>query len=314
MKQILEYLKANWPLAIVLAVILVMVIVLIVLLATEISRAKKQKAKAAAQKSEPVPAPIAETTAPVEETPAPVAETPAPAPAPVAETPVPVTEAPAPAPVAAAVEEAPAEEPVPAAPETEGEQQSPFIFVAVKEENRQPNPKPKKNAPVAENQEDEMKQEKKPETKKPEAKKPEAKKETKAPAKKSEPKVVTAPAKKETAGAAGKWVIDNVKGKYWLSLIAPNGQVMLESPTAYASLSSAKSGIKTYQDNIAAERLEITEHKNGDSQVQVLNARGGLLATSSTYSSRSQAENALASIKRWAATTVIKENGEEDKK
>ena len=104
-------------------------------------------------------------------------------------------------------------------------------------------------------------------------------------------------------------MVEAVKGKYWFSLYAPNGQVMLESATPYATLSNAKAGIKTYQDNIAANHLEIVEHKNGDSQVQILNARGGLLATSSTYPSRAQAESALASIKRWAATTAIEEIG-----
>ncbi len=109
------------------------------------------------------------------------------------------------------------------------------------------------------------------------------------------------------SGLGGKWVIEEVKGQYWFSLYAPNGQVMLESATPYVSLASARAGITTYQNNIAADRLNIVEHKNGDSQVQVLNGRGGLLATSSTYSTRSQAENAKASIKRWAATSTIEE-------
>ncbi|MBR7186692.1 MAG: DUF1508 domain-containing protein [Clostridia bacterium] len=113
-----------------------------------------------------------------------------------------------------------------------------------------------------------------------------------------------APAK---SGANGKWVIEEVKGKYWFSLYAPNGQMMLESATPYATLSNAKAGIKTYQDNIAAGHLEIAEHKNGKFQVLVLNARGGLLSMSSTYSSHSQAENASASIQRWAQATTIEE-------
>ncbi len=150
-------------------------------------------------------------------------------------------------------------------------------------------------------------------------KKPEAGKKDNKPVKKADPKAVPkaeikpAPKKAEpqkVSAANGKWVIEEIKGKFWLSLIAPNGQVMLESPTAYASLSGARTGVKTYQDNISAGRLEITEHKNGDSQVQVLNGRGGLLATSSTYSSRAQAENARDSIKRWASTTAVEEVAE----
>ena len=140
------------------------------------------------------------------------------------------------------------------------------------------------------------------------------KKEEKAGKTPAAPAAPAAPAKEEKAkvsAANGKWVIEKANGKYWLSLIAPNGQVMLESPApGYATLPSARSGIKTYQDNIAAGRLEITEHKNGDFQVLVLNARHGLLAASSTYSSRNQAESASASIKRWAATTAIEEIAE----
>lgn len=128
-----------------------------------------------------------------------------------------------------------------------------------------------------------------------------------APAKAAKPAPAPAPAKKEVSAVNGKWTIENVKGKFWFSLIAPNGQVMLESSAPYATLSSAKTGIKTYQDNIAADHLEIVEHKNGDSQVQILNGSGRLLATSSTYSTRSQAESARDSIKRWAPTDAVED-------
>lgn len=125
-------------------------------------------------------------------------------------------------------------------------------------------------------------------------------------------KTEPAPAAPAKTGANGKWVIEEVKGRYWFSLYANNGQVMLESATAYATLASARSGIKTYQDNIAGGRLEITEHKNGDFQVQILNARGGLLATSSTYGSRGDCEKAMESIKRWATSTTIEEAGKDE--
>ena len=125
-------------------------------------------------------------------------------------------------------------------------------------------------------------------------------------------KAEPAPAAPAKTGANGKWVIEEVKGRYWFSLYANNGQVMLESATAYATLASARSGIKTYQDNIAGGRLEITEHKNGDFQVQIFNARGGLLATSSTYGSRGDCEKAMESIKRWATSTTIEEAGKDE--
>ena len=116
----------------------------------------------------------------------------------------------------------------------------------------------------------------------------------------------------KTSGVGGKWVIEEDKnGKFWFSLIASNGQIMLESATPYGSLANAKSGIRTYQDNIAADRLEIVEHKNGDFQVQILNGSKRLLATSSTYSTRAQAESTRDSIKRWSQTSVIEVKDEQ---
>lgn len=216
------------------------------------------------------------------------------------ETPVVKAEEPAPAPVVVTEPEPVAEE----AAQPAEEAAKPV------EETTEPEPvaeEKNETAIVEEKTEEENKMAEKPVAP---AKKEPAKKEVKkaTSAKKAEP--AKKPEAPKVSAANGKWIIEEVKGKFWLSLIAPNGQVMLESPTAYASLQSARSGVKTYQDNIAAERFEITEHKNGDSQVQVLNGRGGLLATSSTYSSRAQAESARDSIKRWASTTAIEEVSE----
>ncbi len=156
------------------------------------------------------------------------------------------------------------------------------------------------NDPTAEQEDDEMKKKANAPAKKPEPKK--APVVVKAEPPKEEPKKEDP----KVSGAGGKWVIEEDKnGKFWFSLIASNGQIMLESPTPYVSLQNAKDGIATYQNNIAADRLEITEHKNGDFQVQVLNGSKRLLATSSTYPSRTQAESTRDSIKRWAQTSVI---------
>ena len=255
-----------------LAIILAVVGVLIIVLAIVliVNVAKGKKAQKAAKTSEPEAAP-AEPAAPAQ----PVEEKPAEPVKPVE----PVQET-----HAAPVVEVPAEPVKPAAP--------------VEEKPAAPvEEKPAAPAPVIISQQAE-------------------------PQKKVEPKVViiakkadkkAAPKKAEPPKIStvnGKWVIENVQGKYWLSLVAPNGQVMVQSPTSYASLSSAKSGIKTYQENIAAGHMEVTELKNGDSQVQILNGSGRLLATSSTYSSKAQTENALSSIKRWAPTKAIVVVGE----
>lgn len=179
--------------------------------------------------------------------------------------------------------EAPQEEPA------QKDEMAGFIFVPVKKEK-------KTVAEAADNvQEETMKQEKKTKPAPVAAKKPAAK-----------------PAKKESIG---KWVVyEEDRGGYGFKLVASNGEEMLKSSSPYASLSSAKSGIKTYQDNIAAGRLEVVETKKGNFFVQVNNASKRLLATSADYKTRVSCENALESIKRWAATTVIAVEGADDEK
>lgn len=136
---------------------------------------------------------------------------------------------------------------------------------------------------------------------------------------KTEPKKTNKPVIPPVKGAKnpGKWIIyEEDRGGYGFRLVASNGEQMLKSSSPYASLSSAKSGIKTYQDNIAAGRLEINETKNGNFFVQINNASNRLLATSADYKSRSSCESAADSIKRWASTAVIvvESDEENDKK
>lgn len=279
-----NWFKENYVIAAILAAVLVVIIALLIAIIV-LSVKVKKKAKAEVEQAEPE---REETPAEREEeeaAPAPAEEKQAaPAPEPTEE-PVPMAE-----PEPPAAEEKPVEEPAEAIEEPKNEKEE---VPMKKEEKAGKTPAAKKPAP---------------------AKKDEAPKKDKGLVFKPAPAVPAAPAapakeeKAKVSAANGKWVIEKANGKYWLSLIAPNGQVMLESPApGYATLPSARSGIKTYQDNIAAGRLEITEHKNGDFQVLVLNARHGLLAASSTYSSRNQAESASASIKRWAATGVTEE-------
>lgn len=184
----------------------------------------------------------------------------------------------------------------------------------------EPEPEPEPEAPVSESvetqtetimEEETMKQPEK-EEKKPVKAEP---KKTSKPAKPA-PTPVAAPIVKSGKNL-GKWVIfEEDRGGFGFRLMASNGEQMLKSSSPYASISSAKSGIKTYQDNIAAGRLEINQTKNGNFFVQINNASNRLLATSADYKTRSSCESAADSIKRWAPTTVIVvENDEEpDKK
>lgn len=124
---------------------------------------------------------------------------------------------------------------------------------------------------------------------------------------------VKTPAKKEVSGANGKWVITKDGDRFGFELVASNGEVMLESSISYSSLAGAKGGIKTYQTNIAAGRLEIKETKNGF-RVQILNGSNALYAASADYKTRASCESACESIKRWAATAVVVVEGEDEAK
>lgn len=197
------------------------------------------------------------------------------------------------APEAEKAPEAPA-----AAPEAAEEQAEPAEAKAVQEE--------------PDKEEDMMK---KPETKKPAVP---AKAPAKAPAKKpaaEKPKAVATVAKKAApvSGANGKWSVYKDGDRFGFSLVASNGEVMLESATTYSSLSGAKAGIKTYQTNISEGRLEVKETKNGY-RVQILNKNGGLHAASADYKTRANCESAAESIKRWALSNVIVVEGEEERK
>ena len=230
LNSILDYLKDNLVLVIVLAVIVALIIGVVVAMIVIAAKAKKRQAAQTEEPvspAEPAPAEPAEPAAPAEEAPA-KRVTP--------------DEKPAPAPV---------EEPAPAPAEEEPK-----------------NAEPKK---------------------------------AKQPAK-EEPKK-TEPQKSTTV--TGKWIIRKQDDKYAFDLVASNGEVMITSSVPYSSLSSAKSGIQTYKNNIAAGKFTVTETKNGDFIFQLLNARGALLANGNAYRTRANCENAIESTKRWALSDII---------
>lgn len=278
MENLINYMKDHIALTVVLAVVLVLIIALIVLLAVEIARSKK---RAKANGNAPAPAEEAAPDEPEEEKPLPEAEAPeATQPEAAQEEPAPPTEAEA--------------QPTEQKTEPTKNEMAGYVFVPVKKDRAA------EKAPATATKEEPMKQEKKAQ--------PEKKTQPAA-----APVAAKKPAKKESVG---KWIIyEEDRGGYGFKLVASNGEVMIRSSSPYASLSSAKSGVKTYQENIAAGRLEVVETKKGNFFVQVNNASKRLLATSADYPTRSSCENALASIKRWAATTVVVvENPNQDDK
>ena len=186
-----------------------------------------------------------------------------------------------------------------------------------KEETSQDEPKPlEENDEISKQEDSEMKKQvpdKKTEPQKAKEKEPQkiAKPAPAKPATKAKPTAKEKPA--PATKAAGKWVLyEEDRGGFGFRLLASNGEIMLKSSSPYASLQSAKAGIKTYQDNIAADRLEVVETKKGNFFVQVNNASKRMLATSADYPTRSSCESALSSIKRWAqSTTIVTESDDE---
>lgn len=269
---ILDYLKENIVLSVVLAIILVLIVALVIIMIVLAIKGKNAK-----------PVETDGETAPEAADGEPAAKTEEPAPAPVEKKPEP-----APAPVEKKPEPAPA--PVEKKPEPAPVEKKPEPAPAPAEKKEEPAPAEKKKAgevkPVL-------------------AKKAEAKA---ASTKKAEPK------KEETksSGANGKWVIYMTNGRYAFDLVASNGEVMLTCGAPYSSLSSAKAGIQTYKTNLQnPESVQVEETKSGDFFVKLFNARGALLATSNNYRSRSSAESAADSIRRWASTAIIEVATEE---
>ena len=73
----------------------------------------------------------------------------------------------------------------------------------------------------------------------------------------------------------------------------------------YTTLSGAKSGIKTYKNNIEKGNFKIIQTKTGDFIFQLLNGSGQLLAFGEDYKTRARCENAIESTKRFAATASV---------
>jgi hypothetical protein len=113
----------------------------------------------------------------------------------------------------------------------------------------------------------------------------------------------------------GKWVLtrvntvsgDEVKeSTFFFRLLASNGESLLAGED-YTSLRGALAGIDTFKGNIAAGNFKISHTEKGKYIVKLLSAQGSLLAQGEKYDSSTAAKNAIASIKRFAATAVREE-------
>lgn len=138
-------------------------------------------------------------------------------------------------------------------------------------------------------------------------KKTEPAKTTKTTAPKTTKAAVKPEPKKETVSFKdGKWLITKTdSGKFMFALYANNGEKMLPS-REYSSLASAKTGIETYKKNInGGGTFKIVQTKTGDFIFHLLDARGGLIAISADYKTRSSCDSAIESTKRFAMTAPV---------
>ena len=113
----------------------------------------------------------------------------------------------------------------------------------------------------------------------------------------------------------GKYEIIKKHGGFYFLLKANNGQLLLES-SGYTTLAGAKKAIETFKNAVEVGEFSIDVDKNGNFKfILRTSARSQMHYHGETYSSRQSAEKSILSVKRFAATTVVKrmeENDEED--
>lgn len=121
-------------------------------------------------------------------------------------------------------------------------------------------------------------------------------------------------ASEESNKYAGKWsvfhlVTKNTSGEieeetYYFELRASNGEKLLSSEE-YTSQSGALKGIETHKTNIEKGNFKITLSKKGDYIFKLLNGKNMLLCTGENYKTQARCESAIESTKRFAKTAVV---------
>ena len=107
----------------------------------------------------------------------------------------------------------------------------------------------------------------------------------------------------------GKWVIDcNVSPEgdkvYFFELFANNGERLLSSEE-YSSYIGAVNGIQTHKMNIKNGNFRISLTKHGDYIYKLLNGNGQLLCLGEHYKTKTRCQNAVESVKKFAANSPI---------
>ncbi len=105
---------------------------------------------------------------------------------------------------------------------------------------------------------------------------------------------------------AGKWVIrkNEEMDTYRFELLASNGEKLLSS-IDYTSVAGARGGIKTHKANIAKGNFTIAMSKNRQYFFKLLSGSKQILCTGETYKTKTRCESAIESVKRFAETAVV---------
>ena len=107
----------------------------------------------------------------------------------------------------------------------------------------------------------------------------------------------------------GKWIISSNTDEdgetvYFFELFANNKEKLLSSEE-YSSYAGALSGIETHKKNIAAGNFRIVLTKRGEYIYKLLNGTGQLLCLGEHYKTRRRCQNAVESVKRFAACSSV---------
>ena len=105
----------------------------------------------------------------------------------------------------------------------------------------------------------------------------------------------------------GKWIIEKQNGidgepVYYFALYANNGEKLLSSEE-YTTYEGAVNGVATHKKNIESGNFRITLTKRGDYIYKLLNGNGQLLCLGEHYKTRRLCQNAVDSVKRFAANS-----------
>ncbi|MBQ9485430.1 MAG: DUF1508 domain-containing protein [Clostridia bacterium] len=114
--------------------------------------------------------------------------------------------------------------------------------------------------------------------------------------------------------ATGKWKIETTEdGKFFATLYASNGQVML-STEEVASKTSASAGIENVKKNALAGNFVIDKDKFGKFYYKLRNVQKSVICIGESYKTADSCISALESVRKLAANSPLVEDAKEEEK